>query len=129
MKGKNVGEWSELFALSTLLAASASAKAQSSLPIAKRVRHRHSIAEGAIEYSIAKGVLSIENGQNAKATVSADLISSLAAALLIDIRAKTGRTFTSKAGEQLANVLQFSGAGATLRDDLEVQRAVAMGRF
>lgn len=121
MKGKNVGEWSELFALSTLLAASASANARSSLPKAKRVRHRHSIAEGAIEYSIAKGVLSIENGKNAKATVSADLISGLAAELLNDIRAKSGRTFTSKAGEQLANVLQFSGAGATLRDDLEVQ--------
>jgi len=121
MIGKNVGEWSELYALSTLLTASAADDTQSSLPKAKRVRHRHSIAEGAIEYTISQGVINIESDSLAKVKVNSELVSGLAVQLLNDIQSKSGRTFSSKAGEQLANVLQFSGAGATLRDDLEVQ--------
>ncbi|MCG3770336.1 MAG: hypothetical protein JW384_01484 [Nitrosomonadaceae bacterium] len=123
MTGKNVGEWSELYALATLLATSASSVHGSSLPKAKRIRHRHSIAEQSVEYVISQGAIDIEAERPHRVEVASLSISELSRKLLSDIQEKKGRTFHSEAGAELAEILQFTGAGPTFRDDLQVQWA------
>ena len=123
MTGKNVGEWSELYALATLLATSASPVHGSLLPKAKRIRHRHSIAEQSVEYVIHEGAIDFEGEQPQKPEVASLTISELSRKLLSDIQGKKGRTFHSEAGAQLAGILRFTGAGPTSRDDLQVQWA------
>jgi len=121
--GKNVGEWSELYALATLLATSASPSAATLLPRAKRIRHRHAISEQAIEYEISQGAIHVGGEERYKVAVTSSTISGLSRKLLNDIHQKKGRTFYSKAGAALAEMLHFTGAGPTFRDDLQVQWA------
>lgn len=123
MTGKNVGEWSELYALATLLATSASPVHGALLPRAKRIRHRHSIAEQSVEYVISQGAIEIEAERPHRVEVTSLTISELSRKLLIDIQEKSGRTFHSEAGAELAEILRFTGAGPTFRDDLQVQWA------
>ena len=125
MKAKNVGEWSELYALSTLLATSAGSGNKSKLPRAKRIRQRHVIADQAVEYAISNGIVQVGSGHHAGASITAKDISRLSQRLLLDVQEKSSRTFQSEAGAELAQVLQFLGASATIRDDLEVQWANA----
>ena len=77
MTGKNVGEWSELYALATLLATSASPSAATLLPRAKRIRHRHAISEQAIEYEISQGAIHVGGEERHKVAVTSSTISGL----------------------------------------------------
>ena len=121
MKRKNVGEWSELYALSMLLTTSAAPEPHATLPIAKRIRHRHAIAEQSIEYKISHGSIEVSQGKQKRVVIPSTKVATLSRKLLSDIRSKLGRTFYSEAGDELAEMLQFSGAGPTIRDDLQVQ--------
>jgi hypothetical protein len=120
MAARNVGEWSEIYAVARLLTNEVSYDLAGGDKQIIRAKVQHSIAESAVEYAVADQSVSVKQDSREPFQLERKEISRLADDLLSEMRVKTDRTFQSNAGMRLVNLLGFSGASAALRDDIKV---------
>jgi type II restriction enzyme len=120
MAARNVGEWSEIYAVARLLTNEVSYSLTGSVRGIIRAKVQHSIAEPAVEYVVSGQTISVNQGNEESFQLDRKEISRLASELLSDMRVKSERTFQSDAGVRLVKLLGFGGASAVLRDDVKV---------
>jgi type II restriction enzyme len=121
MSARNVGEWSEIYAIARLLAGEIIVT-----PVGKSfqidaAQLQHSVSESPMEYKVTNETISLTRDNRTESKVEQKEISELATLLLTDIRRKSTRTFESRSGNALTELLGFSGASAVLRDDVRVR--------
>ena len=126
MAARNVGEWSEIYAVARLLTNEVSYDLTGGDKQVNRAKVQHSIAEPAVEYAISEQFVTVSQDSREPFQLERKEISRLADDLLSEIRAKSDRTFQSNAGMRLVDLLCFSGASAVLRDDVKVAFADGM---
>jgi hypothetical protein len=121
VSARNVGEWSEVYAIAKLLAGEIiTSPYRKSLRI-DAARLQHSVSEPPIEYKVSNTTISLSRDNGAESKVEREEVSELAKLLLADIRRKSKRTFESRSGNALSEVLGFRGTSTVLRDDVRVR--------
>ena len=120
MAARNVGEWSEIYAVARLLADEVPYDLTQNGEKIVAVKVQHAIAEPAIQYTLSENSIEVEQGSKLNTRLERIEISRLANLLLDDIRGKSKRTFQSEAGLRLVEILGFAGASAVLRDDIKI---------
>jgi hypothetical protein len=125
MAARNIGEWSEIYAVAQLLTGGVSYTLTGGEKTIIRAKVQHSIAEPAIEYVVSERTISVNQENREISQLQRKEISRLANLLLADMRVKSNRTFQSDAGLKLVDKLNFSGASSVLRDDIEIMFADA----
>jgi len=120
MAARNVGEWSEIYAVARLLADEVPHDLTQNGEKIVAVKVQHAIAEPAIQYTLSEDSIEVEQGSKLNTRLERVKISRLANSLLDDIRGKSERTFQSEAGLRLVEMLGFGGASAALRDDIKI---------
>ena len=120
MAARNVGEWSEIYAVARLLTNDFSHDLAGGDKRIIRAKVQHSIAETEVEYAVSDQIVSVNQDNRQPFHLECKEISRLANGLLIDMRLKSNRTFQSHAGMRLVELLCFGGTSAVLRDDVRV---------
>jgi hypothetical protein len=120
MAARNVGEWSEIYAVARLLTNDFSHDSARGEKKIIRAKVQHSIAEPAVEYAMSDHIISVKQGNRGPFDMERKEISRLANDLLDDMQSKSDRTFQSNAGMRLVELLRFGGTSAALRDDIRV---------
>jgi hypothetical protein len=88
MAARNVGEWSEIYAVARLLTNEVSYDLAGGGKQIIRARVQHSIAEPAVEYAITDQIVSVKQGSSEPVELERRVISDLANDLLTEIQVK-----------------------------------------